>query len=259
MPIHLDVVILDATLEIGGTTCSTPAATRSPDPTRDRRAAGHPQRLRGPRPEATIGTLRAAFGPGCSTSTTTPTTTAACTRSRAPREARERGPQWRQGRGRAGRRRQRTRASIRAWARSTWRRSSTSTTPIEAPRAPRRWCSPTGWPARSSCRCSCTASWPGAHSSGAAPPAESRVWPGGSQTGEQVPDFGPQRLHPTAGAVLVGARPPLSRSTSNSRRRPRSRTPGDRRADPRGRRGGAAVAAGDRPVARSSRASRRCR
>ena len=28
-------------------------------------------------------------------------------------------------------------------------------------------------------------------------------------TGEQVPDFGPQRLHPTAGAVLVGARPPL--------------------------------------------------
>ena len=29
------------------------------------------------------------------------------------------------------------------------------------------------------------------------------------ETGEQVPDFGPQRLHPTAGAVLVGARPPL--------------------------------------------------
>lgn len=27
--------------------------------------------------------------------------------------------------------------------------------------------------------------------------------------GEQVPDFGPRRLHPTAGAVLVGARPPL--------------------------------------------------
>ena len=29
------------------------------------------------------------------------------------------------------------------------------------------------------------------------------------ESGEQVPDFGPRRLHPTAGAVLVGARPPL--------------------------------------------------
>ncbi len=29
------------------------------------------------------------------------------------------------------------------------------------------------------------------------------------QTGELLPDFGPARLHPTAGAVLVAARPPL--------------------------------------------------
>ena len=29
------------------------------------------------------------------------------------------------------------------------------------------------------------------------------------RTGELVPDFGPARLHPTAGAVLVAARPPL--------------------------------------------------
>ncbi len=29
------------------------------------------------------------------------------------------------------------------------------------------------------------------------------------ETGELRPDFGPQRLHPTAGAVLVAARPPL--------------------------------------------------
>ena len=29
------------------------------------------------------------------------------------------------------------------------------------------------------------------------------------ESGEQLPDFGPRRLHPTAGAVLVGARPPL--------------------------------------------------
>ena len=29
------------------------------------------------------------------------------------------------------------------------------------------------------------------------------------ESGELVPDFGPARLHPTAGAVLVGARPPL--------------------------------------------------
>jgi glutamate formiminotransferase/glutamate formiminotransferase/formiminotetrahydrofolate cyclodeaminase len=28
-------------------------------------------------------------------------------------------------------------------------------------------------------------------------------------TGELVPDYGPRRPHPTAGAVLVGARPPL--------------------------------------------------
>jgi glutamate formiminotransferase len=30
------------------------------------------------------------------------------------------------------------------------------------------------------------------------------------QSGELVPDAGPRRLHPTAGAVLVGARPPLA-------------------------------------------------
>jgi glutamate formiminotransferase / 5-formyltetrahydrofolate cyclo-ligase len=29
------------------------------------------------------------------------------------------------------------------------------------------------------------------------------------ESGEQLPDFGPQRLHPTGGAVLVGARAPL--------------------------------------------------
>jgi glutamate formiminotransferase len=29
------------------------------------------------------------------------------------------------------------------------------------------------------------------------------------QSGELTPDFGPRRLHPTAGATLVGARPPL--------------------------------------------------
>ena len=37
----------------------------------------------------------------------------------------------------------------------------------------------------------------------------SRSWPGRSRAAEVAPDHGPPRLHPTAGAVLVGARRPL--------------------------------------------------
>ena len=33
-----------------------------------------------------------------------------------------------------------------------------------------------------------------------------RSWPGRSRRGELTPDHGPPRLHPTAGAVLVGVR-----------------------------------------------------
>ena len=46
------------------------------------------------------------------------------------------------------------------------------------------------------------------------------------EAGELRPDFGPHKLHPTAGAVLVAARPPLSPSTSSWRRRRRSMTRG---------------------------------
>ena len=44
---------------------------------------------------------------------------------------------------------------------------------------------------------------------GAAAPRRPAELGGGSQAGELGPDFGPASLHPTAGAVLVAARPPL--------------------------------------------------
>ena len=117
-------------------------------------------------------------------------------------------------------------ASIRAWARSTSRRSSTSTTPTAAPRSPRR---------------SCSADLLGAE-------LELPVYLYGALAGGRTraelrrpgaldgltPDFGPPRLHPTAGAVLVAARPPLVAFNvevdGDARRRPP-----DRRGDPRGR------------------------
>ena len=61
----------------------------------------------------------------------------------------------------------------------------------------------------SSCPCSCTASLrpgaPGPSCAAAAP----RPWQRGSSRASVRPDFGPRGLHPTAGAVLVAARPPL--------------------------------------------------
>ncbi len=69
--------------------------------------------------------------------------------------------------------------------------------------------------------------------------------------GEVAPDFGPARLHPTAGATLVGARAPLvafNLQLAPTRER-RGRAP-DRRADPRGRSRGSAGCARDRSKAR---------
>ena len=68
------------------------------------------------------------------------------------------------------------------------------------------------WGRSCRCRSSSTASWPpgpstanGRRCGAAARPS----WAGGSTPGELVPDYGPPRLHPTAGAVLAAARPPL--------------------------------------------------
>ena len=48
-----------------------------------------------------------------------------------------------------------------------------------------------------------------AHARGAAARRAGRARASGSRDGELRPDFGPPSLHPTAGAVLVAARPPL--------------------------------------------------
>ena len=93
-----------------------------------------------------------------------------------------------------------TRACTRAWAPSTSRRSSTSTRTTRAPPAPRRSCSPT-------------------RSAGSGVPVYLYGELGGGRTRAELrkpggldhhtPDFGPHELHPTAGATLVAARPPL--------------------------------------------------
>ena len=62
--------------------------------------------------------------------------------------------------------------------------------------------------ASSACPSSSTACWP----AGARAPSCAAAAPPGSRSGWPTacaPDFGPARLHPTAGAVLVAARPPL--------------------------------------------------
>ena len=121
---------------------------------------------------------------------------------------------------RAGARRRRARRSRRyrstcttactRWSeRSTSRRSSTSVLTIAARRSPRRSCSPIGWGRSSGCPCSCTgrsAAGARARSCAEADPPSSR---GGSRPTSSSPTSVRARLHPTAGAVLVAARPPL--------------------------------------------------
>ena len=94
-----------------------------------------------------------------------------------------------------------TRVRTRAWAPSTSPRSSTCIPTSAAPRSPRRWSSPTGSDTTSASPSTSTATWPAAArapSSGAA----------GSSSSGRTPAR--PRLHPTAGATLVAARPPLA-------------------------------------------------
>ena len=102
-----------------------------------------------------------------------------------------------------------TRARTRGSARRTSSRSSRSSrrTCLARGPPPRRW--PRASARSSASRSSSTASSPtaaGRRSSGAAGPDElqRRI-----DAGELTPDFGPKRLHASAGAVLIGARSPL--------------------------------------------------
>jgi glutamate formiminotransferase len=89
-----------------------------------------------------------------------------------------------------------------------------------------------------------------AHPRRAPPRRPAELARGWQPAGELRPDFGPRRLHPTAGAVLVAARPPLVAFNvelappADARGRAR-----DRGADPRGRPRGAPGRARDRAVA----------
>ena len=94
----------------------------------------------------------------------------------------------------------------------------------------------------------------------AASPGSPSGWRDGPRRERRLrPDFGPPRMHPTAGATLVAARQPLVAfnlqlaAPADARGRAR-----DRRADPRGRRGGPAGRARDRGCARAA-GSRRSR
>ena len=80
-------------------------------------------------------------------------------------------------------------------------------------RAPRRWPPLAGSPPRRACRCSSTESWPRIRRVASAPSFAPGGWSscaGGVDSGELRPDFGPAELHPSAGATLVTARPPLA-------------------------------------------------
>ena len=176
---------------------------------RDRRggiaaAARGPQRLRGPRrrdARRDRRRVRRAAARACSTSTRTPTTTARCSRSRASRAR----CTWRCWRARArpssASTCPRTRACTRAWACSTSPRSSTAATPSAARRSRRRCCSRTGSAA--------TSAFPSTSMARSRAGARARACARRGALAGLAPDYGPRELHPTAGATLVAARPPL--------------------------------------------------
>ena len=146
-------------------------------------------------------------GRGCSTSTPTRTTTARSSRSSAktPRSWRRSSPESQCARG-ADRPAPARGGASRGSVPRTSCRSSRSRPGTWSARRPRRRRRP-GGSASSACRCSCTAA------PGRGPAFFRRGGPEGLQqridAGELVPDFGPSRLDPAAGAVLVGARRPL--------------------------------------------------
>ena len=192
--------------------------------------------------------------PTCSTSTPIPTTIAAPTRWPA-RRASWPGlwstgppPPWSDCQSPG------TRASTRTWAWSTWRRSSTWDPRTGEPPVPKRWSSPTGSAQSSTCRCSCTGCWAAAAAAPSCAAVGRRRCARRIEAGELTPDFGPASVHPSAGATLVAARPPLV--AFNLELAPPA-TLDDARAiaapDPRGGRARAARRAGDRPVARAPR------
>ena len=102
-----------------------------------------------------------------------------------------------------------TRACTRTSGRWTSRPSCSATALSGARPAPRRWCSATcsarSWACRSSSTARSAVGAP-ARTCAAAGPAElaRRM-----AAGELRPDFGPSAPHPSAGAALVAARPPL--------------------------------------------------
>ena len=113
----------------------------------------------------------------------------------------------------ADRHRRRSTASTRGSGRSTSARWSGSARRPDRWRASwrsrRRWRSAT-----SACRCSSTASWPRdprrARARLLSPRRQRGAAPSGCARASCGPDFGPAEPHPTAGATLVTARPPLA-------------------------------------------------
>ena len=209
VPIHLDVVILEASLEIDGQAGARPRTlcARLNDA---RDAARGPERLRGPatRPRSDASPARSTGA--CSTSTPTPTTTAACSRSRASPGSLAQ----------AGRRRRRARRSDGS--------ISTTTTGIH-PRVgrDRRRADRLADPEDRGAACAealvlgdllgeeleLPVFLYGELAQGRTRaelrnggPASSR---NGFKTESCAPTSARRRLHPTAGAVLVAARPPL--------------------------------------------------
>ena len=208
VPIHLDVVIARREpRDRRDRRCSTAAAGARRSVTH---AARGPQLLRGPRPRRRSTRSRGAFGAG------------AARRPRRPRPP----PQRVHGR-RRPRRAGRARAQRRPRGRAAADRPPPPRRRPPAGRCPRRRPDRLPRPTRprgrvrrgagprrpaerasSGCRCSSTASSaedaPAPSCAAAARPRSPSGWPG-----ELRPDFGRRAPDPPAGAVLVGARPPL--------------------------------------------------
>ena len=206
VPIHLDVVVLDATLDVDGRRVLDAGRYVLGDVTR---CSPYPNVSEG-RDRELIDAIGARSTRDCSTSTPTPTTIAACSRSRASP------PSWR-------------RRSL-GGAREADRAGSTSTSnEASHPRVGAIDVAPIVYLNRDERGAACAEALvlgdllgDAARAAGVPVrrarrrPDACRAAPRGPgrarariDSGELGPDFGPPRLHPTAGAVLVAARPPL--------------------------------------------------
>ena len=263
VPIHLDVVVLDATLEVDGRRCSTrgryvlDADRRVTDDAAglSRTSPRDATRRRSTRSRGAFGArlLDVHSDPDHHRSVFTlagaPGELGAARAQTAPRS------------GRAASTSTRTTASTRASARSTSRRSSTSTPPTAAPPAPRRWCSATcsaselelpGVPVRRARRrahprASCAAAARQRSRSGSRP-ASSRPT-SGRRGCTRPPARCWSRARPPLVAFNVELAPPATLEDARAiAARIREGGPG-----------GARVGPGDRPVARQRAASPRSR